>query len=97
MDLEFHSLEELYLRIRPALESKVSELHKIKYNYIKEEDIWNCLKETKWKNARNLLLFEMVDDIINIEPLYLDEYLKTKMASTERIVYLKEDVSNDNV
>jgi len=45
MDIEFNSAGELYERLKPALKSKVSELRKFGYDYLKSEDIWNYLKE----------------------------------------------------
>ena len=48
MDLEFNSLEELYNRLRPALNAKMSELRANGYGYLKPEDIWNYLKEKKF-------------------------------------------------
>ena len=51
MDFEFNSLKELYEHIKPALEAKVSEMQRVGYSYIKAEDIWNYLKEIKWKKA----------------------------------------------
>ena len=48
-EIKFKSLNELYERIRPALKSKVRELKKKGYDYIHEEDIWNYLKNYKFK------------------------------------------------
>ena len=45
---EFETLEELYKRIKPALITKKNEMHRDGYIYIKEEDIWNYLKEIKY-------------------------------------------------
>ena len=39
MDIEFNSLQELYQRIRPALRTRMRELHRLGYDYVKEEDI----------------------------------------------------------
>ena len=44
MNFEFRNLKELYERLKPALRTKTNELKRIGFNYIKEEDIWNCLK-----------------------------------------------------
>ena len=65
MDVAFESLEELYKRIKPALITKKNEMKRDGYIYIKEEDIWNYLKETKWKNSIDLTLADMVQDIIH--------------------------------
>ncbi len=54
MDITFNSLEELYERIKPALRAKRAEMHRQGFKYIKKEDIWNYLKEIKWKNSKNL-------------------------------------------
>ncbi|MFA5409891.1 MAG: post-transcriptional regulator, partial [Bacilli bacterium] len=64
--MEFKSLSELYNRIKPALVSKNNDLKRIGINYVKEEDIWNYLKETKWVQTSDLSLSEMVSDIFNL-------------------------------
>lgn len=79
MDIEFNSLEELYERLTPALKAKVSELKRYDLDYIKEEDIWNYLKDTKWVKANNLLLYQMVDDILNLDNGLIDEYVKEEI------------------
>lgn len=90
MELEFGSLKELYNRIKPALETKVSEMRRVGYSYIKEEDIWNYLKEVKWKKASDLSLHEMINDILNTDNVLIDSYLKDKMKDIERIPILEE-------
>jgi hypothetical protein len=91
MDVTFNSLEELYERIKPALITKKQEMKRNGFNYIKEEDIWNYLKEIKWKNTRNLSLYEMVNDVLNCEDYTIDRYLKEKLNLKDRKVYF--DVS----
>lgn len=87
MDLEIKSLEELYQRIKPALVTKKKEMHRDGYIYIKEEDIWNYLKEIKWKGAKNLSLYDMTSDILNTENIYIDQYLKDKLNLRNRSIY----------
>lgn len=70
---EFNSLQELYNRLTPAFNSKLSEMKK--YKYIKQIDIWNYLSESKWNNKKDLSLYEMVDDILNLNVDNLDEYV----------------------
>ncbi len=89
--LEFNNLEDLYKRIKPALETKKREMKRNGYSYIKVEDIWNYLKEIKWKNARNLLLYEMVNDVLNMDELEIDAYLKQKLNLSNRTLYFNED------
>lgn len=90
MENEFTTLEQLYRRIRPALTAKVNEMKRQGYSYIKEEDVWNYLKEVKWINSKNLLLFEMVRDVLNVENSIVDDYLRKKLNSNNRTVYFNE-------
>ena len=76
MDIEFNSVKELYERLKPALTTKVTELKRNDLDYIKIEDIWNYLKDSKWSKANNLLLYQMVDDILNLDNNEIDEYVK---------------------
>ncbi len=79
MDIEFNSVKELYERLTPALNAKVLELKRNDLDYIKKDDIWNYLKLTKWTKANNLLLYQMVDDILNLDNNILDEYVKEEI------------------
>ncbi len=88
--MEFRSLSELYTRIRPALVSKNNDLKRIGINYVKEEDIWNYLKETKWQKTSNLSLSQMVSDIFNMNVDVIDKYVKDKMNKIAREVNLVE-------
>lgn len=90
MENEFTTLEQLYKRIKPALTAKANEMRMQGYNYIKEEDIWNYLKEVKWINSKNLLLFEMVRDILNAENSMIDDYLREKLNLNNRKIYFNE-------
>ncbi len=85
----FKSLNDLYTRILPALKSKTKELHKSGFKYIHEEDIWNYLKEYKWRMSHNLDLSLMVNDIFNIEIKELDDYVRNELKDYHRD--LKED------
>ncbi len=90
MELEFKSLKELYNRIRPALDTKASEMKRAGYSYIKEEDIWNYLKEIKWKKASDLSLHEMINDVLNTDNDTIDRYLKEKVKDLKREINLEE-------
>lgn len=79
MDIEFNDVKELYERLKPALTTKVTELKRNDLDYIKIEDVWNYLKETKWVSANNLLLYQMVDDILNLDNDKIDEYVKAEI------------------
>lgn len=88
--MEFSSLKELYEHIRPALETKCHEMRRAGYEYLKEEDIWNYLKEKKWKQAENLAIHEMINDILNTDNVLIDAYFKSKIESVSRIANLEE-------
>ena len=75
-DIEFNSVLDLYNRVKPALKTKLKELKRENYDYIKEEDIWNYLIKTKWSNASGLVLCDVVDDILHTENEKLDKYVK---------------------
>lgn len=91
MDVEFNSLEELYKRLKPALAAKISDIHRSGFKYIKEEDIWNYLKEIRWTKSKDLNLYQMVDDVLNADEIAIDNYLKEKIASSGRMVYITEE------
>ena len=79
MDIEFNNIRELYDRLRPALNSKVNELNRFGIDYIKINDIWNYLRDTKWKISKNLLLCDMVSDILTLDNMIIDNYVKEEM------------------
>ena len=87
---EFKTLEELYQRIKPALTTKMSEMRRNGFVYIKEEDIWNYLKEVKWVNSKNLSLYQMTCDILDTNDNAIDEYLRKKLNFKNRRVYFDE-------
>lgn len=89
MDIEFGSLEELYKRLKPALKTKTEEMRRDGFDYVKEEDVWNYLKEVKWRTSRNLNLYQMVSDVLNIDNILIDSYLKDKLNLRERKVYFE--------
>lgn len=89
MDIEFNSLEELYSRLKPALVTKTEEMHRVGFEYIKEEDVWNYLKEIKWRESSDLLLYQMVSDVLNADNILIDGYLKDKLNMTNRHIYFE--------
>ncbi len=87
---EFQTVEELYERLKPALHTKREEMRRAGYEYVKSEDIWNYLKESIWKKATNLSLYQMVSDILNTDDVEIDAYLKEKLNMRNRTVYFQE-------
>ena len=95
MDVSISSLPELYERLKPALISKKEEMKRLGYPYIKEEDIWNYLKETKWKKSVDLELYQMVSDIMNADNALVNDYLTEKLYSRSRIRYFEGDLDEE--
>ncbi len=87
MEMMFRSLEELYKRLKPALYTKKEEMKRNGYVYIKEEDIWNYLKEIKWKNSKDLSLYQMTCDILDTDDMIIDNYLRQKLNLKNRKAY----------
>lgn len=80
MDIEFNSEKELYEHLMPALRTKEMEFKRNDMPYVHIEDIWNYLKISKWSKARDLLFYQIVDDILNIELYKVDDYVKFMIA-----------------
>ena len=84
MDYEFSSKEELYKRVKPALNAKMVEMHRLGYTYIHDVDIWNYLIEVKWSKGKNLMLSDIVNDILHTSEKKIDEHLKGKISKSRR-------------
>lgn len=80
MDYEFSSKEELFQRVKPALNAKVGELHRFGYTYINQMDVWNYLIENIWIKSKDLMLSDIVSDILHTDNKKIDAYLKSKFA-----------------
>ena len=78
-NIKFNSLEELYNRLLPAMNTKVSEFKLVGINYITDNDIWNYLRIYKWSKSKDLSLSECVDDILNTSDIEYKKYMKDKM------------------
>ena len=73
---EYKSQKELYQNLIPAINVKIKLLKKNNYKDITKEDIWNYLKETKWKNSIDLTLADMVQDILHTDNRELVTFLE---------------------
>lgn len=89
-DIEFDSVFDLYKRVKPALNSKVKELKREEYDYIKEEDIWNYLVKNKWSAASGLVLCDIVDDILHAENKKIDHFIKDEHKKKEEELLIEE-------
>lgn len=79
----FKSLEELYNRLTPAINTKITELRRNGYNNIKNIDIWLYCIENNWNKKRDLRIHEMVNDILNIDEFKLNIFLKRKQTKED--------------
>lgn len=66
------SQEELYKKIKPALDIKIREFK----GRIKEKDLWSFLVKTKWQEAKGLDLAKIVDDILKLKEEDYYQYLE---------------------
>jgi len=89
-DIKFNSILDLYKRVKPALNSKINELKKEKYDYIKEEDIWNYLIKNKWSSASGLVLCDVVSDILHAENKKIDKYVKSEHKKRKDELLIEE-------
>ena len=89
-DIEFDSVFDLYKRVKPALNSKIKEIKRENFDYIKEEDIWNYLIQNKWSKDKGLVLCDVVDDILHVDIKKLDKYVKEKMKKVKEYLLIEE-------
>lgn len=89
--IEFKSVEELFRRIKPALYSKITELKRKGFDYIKEEDVWNYLMDNVWKNKNNLTLSEMTNDILYLSDHLITSYVMNILKETDREINIQEE------
>jgi len=75
---EYKSQKELYLALIPALNVKIRLIKNTNFKYIKKEDIWNYLRDNKWKYSIDLTLSDMVQDIIHLDNSEIIEHINNK-------------------
>ena len=80
---EYRSQKELYQGLIPAMNVKLKLLKKSNYSDITRDDIWNYLKDNRWKSSINLTLADMVQDIIHTDNLEIVRYVENKGNSNE--------------
>lgn len=81
--MEYNSQEELFNSLKGAFKVKLRMNNK-EYDYIKMVDIWNYLKINKWCKDKNLSISEMVNDIIDVDIIKVDLFLKKYIKNEER-------------
>ena len=86
MDFEFHSLEELWNRVHPALRVKVKDFKRLGLNNFSDRDIWDYLIESKWKQGVNLMLSDIVDDIMKLDSSEFKKYMNEIKQETDSFI-----------
>ena len=71
----FKTQDELKKFLTPVLSLRVKTLKK-EGIIIDNTKLFDVLKQEKWKNDSNLHLYEMVDDILNLNNLKLSRFMK---------------------
>ena len=89
MEAKFQTEQELYHHVMPALRAKCMDFKRHQMPYIKEEDIWNYLKDQVWSQQKNLELYHIVHDIMNCDEDRMDDYFKKILESKRRKPNLK--------
>lgn len=82
---KFASINELYKRLMPALQAKISELKRENIIFVDELDIWNYAMENIWKYKNDLRIYELVDDILNIDGIKLEVYVRKNIMNRKII------------
>ena len=83
IQMEYNSQEELFKSLKGAFKVKIRMINK-EYDYIKMVDIWNYLKINKWCKDKNLSISEMVNDIIDVDIIKVDLFLKKHIKNEKR-------------
>ncbi|KMY30355.1 hypothetical protein ACZ11_16820 [Lysinibacillus xylanilyticus] len=62
--------EQLFEKIRPAIDSKMEEFKHYQYDAITAEELWRFCIEKKWrkKNIEQLRLHEVISTIFSVSP-----------------------------
>jgi len=83
---KFNSIDDLYKRVLPALQARVSELKRENYMYIDVLDIWNYCVENIWKNKTDLRIYELVNDILNVDGIKLEVYIRKNLVNYKNLI-----------
>ena len=79
--LNFPNVTAIYNRLLPAIRTKLDDLKKNNLTTGSEIDIWDyCLKNI-WLKKDNLNIYDMVNDILFIDEIKFQEYLKERIKS----------------
>ncbi len=73
---KFDNINDLYKRILPALKTRVDEFKRAKVTNITCKNIWDYCAKNIWYNKKDLRIYEMVYDILNVSLLDIEIFIK---------------------
>lgn len=85
-NININSLSDLYRLVLPALKTRKNELKREGINYISELDIWNYLKSSTWENKRDLRIYEIVNDILNVDGIKVGIYVRDNIVNYKKLI-----------
>lgn len=83
-DQKYRTIEELYLKVYPALRIKVGDMRLQKLALIDEKSLWNYFCNKKWKVQKKITLGEMIDDILNTDSFKIYTEMKEEITRENR-------------
>lgn len=84
MENKINTQKELFNRLLPALRTKKHELQASGIKIVNEYDIWNYNKLNNWVSSKDLTLATMVDNILNTDNKFYEEYVINKINKMNR-------------
>jgi hypothetical protein len=75
MEIDFNNIEDLYVRVLPSLRLKQRLLMKQGHS-IGISNIWDYLTKEKWSKAKDLTLYDIVNDIMTLDAIEVINYYK---------------------
>lgn len=65
--MDFSNISELYKRVLPAINIKISDMKRHGFISIDNYDVFLYLASNKWNSSINLTLYDIVSDIFNVD------------------------------
>ncbi len=78
---KYKTLDELYLKVFPALRIKVKDMKLQRLIFIDEKRLWDYFCNHKWKIQKRITLGEMIDDILNMDSFKIYADMKEEITS----------------
>jgi hypothetical protein len=95
MAKEKHVYDDYFSMLKPALLSKAEEFSILGYDKVSNEDIWDYLKEKKWRNPKEgIRVYELVSDIMSLKP---GDYMNYATVKAFRSPDLLKDLDSDEL